>query len=234
MNHQLKARLAGIRSILLAHHKAGSLLPSASKGSERETLVREFLEKVFPLPFRFGSGAISDAAGLASGQLDIVVEWPFCASFPTPGGSERLYLAESVAFVIGVKSDLAGQWSQVEESVAKVWPLRRRWRGHFTVDSEVGISTVPASESRIPYAVVGFSGYKTSDVLAHRLSETPQERRPDVALVIESGAYVGWNGINVADDEGLFAFCSDGAYFVRNVITADPDLAMYLGNQHTG
>jgi hypothetical protein len=228
MNDQLKARLGGIRKILMAHYLAGSLLPNASKGSEREALVREFLEKVFPLPYRFGSGAITDATGLMSGQLDVVVEWPFCASFPAPGGGERLYLAESVAFVIEVKSDLGGQWSQVEDSVAKLRPLRRHWRGHLTVDSEIGISTVPATESRIPYAVVGFSGYKTVDALADRLNGTTQERRPDVALVIESGTYVGWQGTHAFGDEGLFAFCSDGAYFVRNVITADPDLREYL------
>src|SRR5205814_3605117 len=69
MNDQLKARLGGIRQILMAHSSAGSPLPTASKGSERETLVREFLERVFPLPYRFGSGAITDGAGLVSGQL---------------------------------------------------------------------------------------------------------------------------------------------------------------------
>lgn len=57
---QLVQRLEGIRQILMAHHSAGALLPNASKGNERETLLREFLIKVFPPPFRFGSGAIVD------------------------------------------------------------------------------------------------------------------------------------------------------------------------------
>jgi hypothetical protein len=44
-----------------------------------------------------------------SGALDIVVEFPFLPSFPAPGGDERLYLAESVALAIEVKSDLCAQ-----------------------------------------------------------------------------------------------------------------------------
>jgi hypothetical protein len=39
MNNQLKKRLEGIRKILMAHHHAGSLLPDAAKGAEREALV---------------------------------------------------------------------------------------------------------------------------------------------------------------------------------------------------
>ena len=97
---QLVERLEGIRQILMAHHAAGTLLPNASKGTERETLLREFLVKVFPPPFRFGSGAIIDQSGCISGQLDVVAGFPFFPSFPTPGTAERLYLAESVSFVL--------------------------------------------------------------------------------------------------------------------------------------
>jgi hypothetical protein len=46
-------------------------MPSASKGSERETFVRDFLEAVFPSTFRFGSGAVTDSDGNCSGQMDI-------------------------------------------------------------------------------------------------------------------------------------------------------------------
>lgn len=115
MNEALRARLRGIREILMAQFGASALLPDAAKGSERETLVWEFLQRVFPVPYRFGSGAIADAAGQMTGQLDVVVEFPFFASFPAPGGGERLYVAESVACVGEVKSNLAAQWAQVED-----------------------------------------------------------------------------------------------------------------------
>ena len=57
-NDAVAERLDGICRILKCHHEAGSLLPNAVKGSERETVVREFLSKVFPAPFRFGNGAV--------------------------------------------------------------------------------------------------------------------------------------------------------------------------------
>jgi hypothetical protein len=84
--NELHQRLEGIRQILMAHHAAGKRLPNAAKGSERETLVREFLGRVFPSPFRFGTGAIIDCDGRTSGQVDVVAEFPFFPSFPTPGG----------------------------------------------------------------------------------------------------------------------------------------------------
>ena len=66
MNEQLKTRLRGIQDVLMAPHRATTLLPNATKGDEREVLVREFLEKVFPAPYRFGGGATL-AVGVANG-----------------------------------------------------------------------------------------------------------------------------------------------------------------------
>ncbi len=212
----------------MGHHAAGAMLPNAAKGSERETLVREFLEKVFPFPYRFGSGAIVDSTNQSSGQLDIVVEFPFWPSFPNPGGSERLYLADSVAFVAESKSDLAAQWAQVEESVAAVRPLRRFWSGHIEVGGErLGIRG--PTESRVPIVAVGFRGHASVDALAERMNATAEDRRPDAALVVESGAYVcGLTGRRAEAAEGLFAFCLDLTYFARNVLTADVAVDRYL------
>jgi hypothetical protein len=77
MNEHVKARLRGIQEVLMAHHRATALLPNVAKGDEREMLVREFLKKVFPTPYRFGSGSLIDSKSGCSGQLDVVVEWPF-------------------------------------------------------------------------------------------------------------------------------------------------------------
>jgi hypothetical protein len=229
MNEALTARMAGIRKILMAHHEAGQLMPSASKGTEREALVREFLAKVFPAPYRFGSGGVTDAAGAVSGQLDIVVEFPFFASFPTPSGAQRLYFAESVAFVIEVKSDVAAQWSQVEKTAAAVRPLRRQWLGHIDIDASGKQTTYGPSLSRIPFVAVGYRGYSSVETLRSKMLGTPEDRRPDGVLVIESGAYVGWQ-LQALGEEGLFAFAADGSYFARNVIMASPHFKAYLAS----
>jgi len=187
----LCTRLEGIRRILLAHYEAGANFPSASKGNEREVLVREFLSQVFPSPYRFGSGAVIDAHGAQSGQLDIVVEFPFLPSFPTPGVRERLYLVESVGAVIEVKSNLQTQWRQVRKSTAKVRPLHRDWRAPASFTSQGGHSAVGQSMSRVPFLAVGFRGPSTPARLQKLLNECDEHERPDGLLVLDSGAYSG-------------------------------------------
>jgi hypothetical protein len=226
----LISRLKGIREIMMAHHAAGSLLPSAAKGAEREVLIREFLAKVFPPPFRFGSGAVIDSTGSMSGQLDVVVEFPFFPSFPTPGAAERLYLAESIAFVIEVKSNLSSQWDEVERSVEKLRPLRRSWRASLQHSPDGGLSLEDASTSRIPFVAVGYRGYATVESLDQRLQSTVEEKRPDATLVLESGAYIcTLTEARRFGHEGLFALCTDAAYFATNVLVAHPDFRGYFG-----
>jgi hypothetical protein len=229
---ELRTRLDGIRTILMAHRDAGAALPSASKGVEREALVREFFARVFPPQFRFGSGAILDSAGARSGQLDIVVEFPFLPSFPTPGANERLYLADSASIAIEVKSDLTSQWGQVLAGAKQVIPLRRHWHAHGDVDVQGQSKTYEATASRIPFLAVGYRGPKTAAALKERLAHTDDTERPDALLVIESGAYSGcslnkWS-VSGEGAAGLLGFCTDAAWLVRNVTWAAPDIDPYI------
>lgn len=229
MNEQLKARVNGIREGLMAHYHATRLLPNAAKGDEREALVGGFFERVFPAPYRFGRGAITDASGAISGQLDSIVEWPFFASFPGPLGIDRFYVAESVAFVIEVKSDLRTQWEQVRNTVRQVRPLRRHWRTYIALNAErTDTEFLGPTISRIPSVAVGYTGFDNIEALQARMSATPEGERPDAALVIDSGAYVSPYSTAATGEEGLFSFCMDCSYFVRNVLFAEPDLALYV------
>jgi len=221
-------RLEAIRAILMAHHAAGVSFPNASKGSERETLIREFFSKVQPNLTRFGSGAIIDSFGVQSGQLDIVAEFPFFPSFPTPAAEERLYLAESVSFVVEVKSNLSSQWGQLESTAEKVRPLSRNWKGHLDFDAGA-LSIHDTSTSRIPIIAVGFEGPSTMEALIKRLHETDELKRPDGVLVVESGHYVNTlTNRQASGAEGLFALCADMSHFALNVLTAQPNLDGYI------
>lgn len=227
LNPHLLTRLEGIRAALVAHHQGGGALPAAAKGSERETFVRDYLRALFPPVVRFGSGAVTDRDGKSSGQLDVVIEFPFLPSFPMPGGAERLYLAESVAAVVGVKSNLAGQWEEVEASVAALRPIQRHWKGSTCLEG-AGVFVSGASVSRIPYIAVGFAGHKTLDGLKQRVENTPEDRRPDAALVIDSGAFYG-AGAQASGAAGLFALSYVITNCLRAVSGADTDMAAYVG-----
>ncbi len=49
---------------------------------ERETFVNQFLAHVVPPMFRIGCGDITDSTGRQTGQLDLVIEYPFVPSMP--------------------------------------------------------------------------------------------------------------------------------------------------------
>jgi hypothetical protein len=225
-NPHLLVRLEGIRQALLAHHSGGATLPNAVKGSERETFVADFLEELFPSPFRFGSGAVTDETGACSGQLDIVVEYPFFPSFPMPGGELRLYLAESVAVAIEVKSNVSSQWSQVEHSVQQLRAVNRKWKGSTQLIGG-GIVFGAASSTPVPYIAVGYKGFASLESLKERLDKTDPTVRPDAVLTIESGVFVG-PGAQAFGAVGLFGLAAVLTNMFRAASSADVDLGAYV------
>jgi hypothetical protein len=133
-NQFVLQRLAGIQQVLMGVHRSGAPMSAASRGTERQTFVESFLANVLPPIYRFGSGDATDAAGHRSGQLDVVVEYPFSPSLPSFGGipTTRLYLAESVAAVVEVKSNIAAQWDEARHTAAQLAPLRRSFKSVMT------------------------------------------------------------------------------------------------------
>lgn len=179
-NQLVLERLAGIQQMLVGAYQAGHPLSSASKGTERELFVDEFLSQVFPPSFRFGHGDVTDTAGRRSGQCDVVVEYPFLPSLPLIGSaSSRLYLAESVGAVIEVKSDVASQWSEVLSTAKQLKPLQREFGATLTM----GQKPTP----RIPLYAVGYTGWNQIETLKKHIDDAAIEG----ILVIDSGLYVG-------------------------------------------
>jgi len=118
---------------------------------------------VLPNHYRFGTGDATDRSGAKSGQLDVVVEYPYVPSLPLVGAEKsRLYLAEGIGAVIEVKSDVAGQWAEVEETARKLSRLRRQYGA--------GISFGPQATPHIPFFVVGYTGWKKLDTLKSKLA----------------------------------------------------------------
>ena len=218
-NTHLIQRLVAIQQALMAQHLGGHGLPNAVVGHERETFLREFLQKVFPAHRRFATGAITDSQNSISGQVDIAVEFPFIPSFPMPATDQRLLLAESVAVTIEVKSDLGAQWQQVCDTTRQVKLLQRKM-GSIMV---LGRAPGPA----IPCVAVGYTGHATVDGLANRLVNTPAGERPDGALVIQSGCFVGF-GVQTMGPLGLYALCVAINSFLNSLGAASPNLLAYV------
>jgi hypothetical protein len=220
MKPKLLQRFVAIQNALMAHHGGGTPMPKPVKGTERETFLKDFLQKVFPSHYRFTSGAIIDAEDQSSGQIDIAVEYPILPSFPMPGSDERLILAESVMAVIEVKSDLIAQWNEVTQAVRLVKALRRDINPiHYLGPDE--------PPPKIPYIAIGYTGHKSIEALKKRRDSTDEKERPDAALVIKSGCFEGL-ALEGKGPAGLYVFCVSLIRFAMQLQIARPEIERYI------
>lgn len=197
-NKHLLERIAGIQQILMGVHATGASMSASSKGREREQFIDEFLKNALPPIYRFGTGDATDASGHRSGQLDVVVEYPFAPNIPLGAGNPtRLYLAEAVAAVVEVKSDVANQWEEAKHTALSIAPLKRDFGGVMVLGKP--------PPKHIPTYIVGYKGWKTLQTVRNKLAETASVAG---ILVIEDGLFCGRNG-EATGPAALWAFISD-------------------------
>jgi hypothetical protein len=176
MNPHVRGRLEVAQRLLMLTYEAGAGLSSATQGREREVFVRLFLTELLPTVHRFGSGDITDAFGSKSGQIDVVIEYPFLPSLHSLG-LERLYLAEGVAAALEVKSDLSKKWDEV---LATAEAVKRLTRSPNVTGMYGG--TPP---SKVPFFAVGYTGWKTMETVEEKVRGAPV----DGALIIDAGLF---------------------------------------------
>jgi hypothetical protein len=199
INH-IKSRFDGIHKQLMGIYDSGKTLSSNSKGLERETFIKYFLSDVFTPQYRFGNGDVIDINGNQSGQIDIVIELPYIPSYPNIGSSDtRLYLAESVASVIEIKSNLKQQWNQVKKTADKISKLKRSAYGS-------GMFYENATPTYVPLFVVGYTGgWKKLDTIKTKIKETQVEG----ILIIDRLTFVSSETLGMTFDDtslSLYAF----------------------------
>lgn len=179
-NQHVLQRLAGIQQILIGVHQASSPMSSATSGQERAAFIDQFLSQAFPSPFRFGAGDATDVGGFRSGQLDVIVEFPFMPSLPlTGGGNSRLYLAENIAAVIEVKSNATAQWNQALHTAAQLSPLRRSFGARMVMGAD------PTPD--IPLFVAAYTGWNQPATVAQKIEAAVGI---DGILVVDAGIFV--------------------------------------------
>jgi hypothetical protein len=198
-NDFILQRLTGIQTSLIGAHQAGASLSSASKGNEREAFIDNFLGNVLPPVYRFGTGDATDAAGRKSGQLDVVIEYPFAPSLPAVGGSKtRLYLAEGIAAVVEVKSDLSAQWDEVKNTARQLAPLKRNFSARITTGRDV--------DDHIPLFAVGYTGWQKSETCKKHLEECPEVTG---IMIISPGIFSStFHGLGATGPWSLWALIS--------------------------
>ena len=192
-------------------------MSAATKGQERAAFIDEFLAKVLPPIYRFGTGDATDANGSKSGQLDVVVEYPFAPSLPIVGaGQSRLYLAESTAAVIEVKSNLASQWNDAVKTAKALAPLKR------TFGAAMSFGDGPQPE--IPLFAVGYTGWKTLAALKENLDACPEITG---ALVLDAGIYASKTVSVSGGPWGLWGLILDLHRVTNSLASASTDPSAY-------
>lgn len=97
-------------------------------------------------------------------------------------------MAEGIAAVVEVKSNIASQWSEVVSIANKLGALSRKYGS--------GITMGRSARLRVPLFAVGFTGWRTPETIRQHLNDAPI----DGVLVIDSGCFV-------SNDEFLGATC---------------------------
>ena len=215
-NQHVFQRLSGLQTILNGIHQSSVGLSSATIGGERAAFIDQFLSKVLPPIYRFGTGDVTDSSGAKSGQLDVVVEYPFAPSLPTVGsGQSRLYLAESAAAAIEVKSNIANQWNDAVKTAQALAPLKRA----FGASMSFGLGP----QAQIPLFAVGYTGWKTVQTLQSNLNSCPEIMG---VLVIDAGIYVS-KSATATGPWALWGLIADLHFVTNSLQSASTDPGAY-------
>lgn len=204
----------------MTHYKGGGDLPKESNGSDREFFVDNFLSKVFPPNLRVLSGTLIDSMSVGHcGQVDAAIVLPNAPSFAMPGGREYLMLAENVAVVFEVKSNLSTQWSEIRKKTA----MGRTLRKHLKDLNSLGHCVV----ADVPIYAFGFKGWSDVNKLREKFDSTPEAERPDGVLMLENPAFVSKH-LMAEKDGALFAFIAEVNGVISSQMEISTDLMRYV------
>ena len=184
----------------------------------RNLLVEQFLRPLFSAHRRFTAGRITDANGVLTEQLDLIVEHGFMPSFPLHDGKSRLVLAEAVALVIEVADQPGPDDGYLREVCSHIRQLTR--------DIKPTVKYQGAPSDRVPLMVVFVQGPETLEDLQQWWMGIPEAERPHAVCVLSSGCFLGF-GLEADGALGLYSVCLTISHMLTLLNFAAPDLAIY-------
>ena len=185
-----------------------------------DLVVSQFLRPLFSAHRRYTTGRITDAKGVLTEQLDVIVEHGFMPSFPLPDGHSRLVLAEAVALVIEVVDHIGRDDTLLRQKASHIKQLSR--------DINPTIKYKSAPSEHVPLLVVAFNGPTEIEDLSRWWMAMPQAERPDAVCVLSSGCFLGL-GLEADGALGLYSVCVSLNHMLTLLNFAAPDLATYAG-----
>ena len=187
----------------------------------RQVLIAHFLRPLFSAHRRFTAGRITDATGLLTEQLDLIMEHGFMPSFPLHDDINRLVLAEAVALVIEVADQPGEDDASLREVFSHIKQLSR--------DIKPTIQFQGAPAERVPVMAVFFQGPEELEDLQRWWMAIPEAERPDAVCVLSSGCFLGF-GLEADGALGLYSVCLTINHMLTLLNFSAPDLAVYAGS----
>ena len=184
----------------------------------RNLLVEQFLRPLFSAHRRFTAGRITDANGVLTEHLGLIVEHGFMPSFPLHDGKSRLVLAEAVALVIEVADQPGPDDGYLREVCSHIRQLTR--------DIKPTVKYQGAPSDRVPLMVVFVQGPETLEDLQQWWMGIPEAERPHAVCVLSSGCFLGF-GLEADGALGLYSVCLTINHMLTLLNFAAPDLAIY-------
>ena len=213
-------RLLAVQDQVLTAHAQLDRQDPGGGAALRKVLVEQFLRPLFSAHRRFTAGRITDATGVLTEQLDLIIEHGFMPSFPLHDGASRLVLAEAVALVIEVADQPGEDDTYLREVFSHIRQLSRN------IKPTVQFQGAPSE--RVPVMAVFFQGPDDLEDLQRWWMAIPETERPDAVCVLTSGCFLGF-GLEADGALGLYSMCLTINHMLTLLNFAAPDLAVYAG-----
>lgn len=166
-----------------AQHKLG-------RGTNREDLVKNFLESVLPSKYGFGKGEVVTSNNEHSGEMDIIIyDKEKCPELIYEEG-HALFPIEVVYGVIQVKTSLTS--SELKSAYENIESLKKIIPRHgFTHDNRMGLRS-GLSSPQIIGIVVAFEATRELETIAQQMKSLDNQLseikyRPDFIVTLDYG-----------------------------------------------
>lgn len=230
--------------VLIESFKSSNVMSAHVVGSERELLLKNFLEAHLPDSVKIGNrGQITDSSGLVSNETDLIIYSPLGFVF----GVLNFFLSENVMTIMNVKSTLDDK--KLESALKNIDKVKKLSRFY-----SAGSMASGGLSEKIPCGIFAFSSdLKVRNIVElvdkHYLPKTDDSLKVNWICILNSffivNNYKGnWKKIDAktkADKpikkgyvtvarkhRSLFPMLSEATREATRVISATPDIRRYI------
>ncbi len=190
----------------------------------REAVVKKFLEKYFPFPFRIAKGGVIDSLGKKSQSIDCLVLNP-CHPYTVSNDDKySLIFVDGVDFAIEVKPDL-GRSDEIHRALRQIVSVKQLTRVKNGIDLSFPKFSVEAIK-RLPTFIFANKTYKNIRDLIKTIvdfyvkEQTPKHEQFDFIVINNLGIVFN------SKKDGYFSDLPDEGIFYRQY--DENTIAMFL------